>query len=211
MSFSRFSFPTLALACATVLPAANIYPLGQNSTSGFVQGSATGPAARGWDFVVNDPDVTVRELGINPFLSTNVTLTLWDTAAQSELAQVTISATGGAWTFASLLTPVSLTVGSTYSIIGWANTSDSWYLYQSGPPAGFAPTGTIQYVQTRFQNGSGANTFPTSLLPNYMYGVPDIGYTIGASTATPEPISMSLTGLGVVALLTRRKIARKRG
>jgi hypothetical protein len=88
-------------------------------------------------------------------------------------------------------------------VIGWADNENSWYQYAFEAP-GFAPTGSIQYLDTRFDNGNGADTFPTSLLPGYMYGVPDIGYTVSA-TSTPEPFSLGLTGLGMAFLLLRRR------
>lgn len=205
----RLTFRTLLLSTflSTVLPAGTVtYALNETSTSGLTHGSGTGEAPRGWDFQVNATGLSVVQLGISPYLTIPMTVTLWQTATQTELAQVNINATAGAWTFVNLSTPVALTSGATYSVIGWANNPTSWYEFGSASGA-FAPTGDIQFLQSRYDNGIDANTFPTGTLGGLMYGVPDIGYTTGAAAA-PEPFSLSLAGAGLALLWFRRKTAR---
>jgi hypothetical protein len=148
--------------------------------------------------------VLVNQLGVNAANSASITLTLWDDSTQTELGQLTETATANAWVFATLTTPVLLTLGHEYSVIGFESPSaGAWYLFNNAPPAAFNPTGVIQYVDTRLANSGNANSFPGSTLPSpEQYGVTDIGYTL----ATPEPMSLGLAGGGLTLLcLLRRK------
>jgi hypothetical protein len=182
-----------------------IYALGQASTAGFTVGSGTGQTPRGWDFQVNSAGVLVSQLGVNAATTGSITLTLWDNATQTELGQLTETTTANSWAFANLATPVLLTQGHQYSVIGWENATSPWYLFSTSPPAAFNPTGVIQYLDTRFDNGIGADTFPGSTLgaPD-IFGVTDIGYSL----ATPEPMSLGLVGAGLalVCALRRKRI-----
>lgn len=205
MDLKVIAFASLAMATAG---ATTIYPIGQASTSGFSQGALTGAASRGWDFQVNASGVTVTQLGVNAAISDNITLTLWDNTSQTELAQIVVASTANSWVFGDLGSGVSLVSGDTYSVIGWDNNASSWYLFSNTPPAAFNPTGTIQYLDTRYANGVDQNTFPTSTLAApLMYGVTDIGYVTGAVT-TPEPASLGLTAFGVGLLFLAMRSGR---
>jgi hypothetical protein len=207
--------PILFVAFAMVTAqAATIYPIGQASTAGFAQGAFAGARPRGWDFQVNASGVQVTQLGVNAAIGDNITLTLWDNASMTELAQIVVASTASTWVFGNLGSPVDLVSGNTYSVIGWDNNANSsWYLFNNTPPAAFNPTGTIQYLDTRVGNLIDQNTYPTNTLASpAMYGVTDIGYVIAAPTV-PEPTSLGLTafGVGLIFLVVRARRANTQG
>lgn len=184
-----------------------IYPIGQASTSGFSNGGQVGPTSRGWDFVVSQP-ITVVQLGVNAGASIPITMTLWDATTQTMLAQTMVSSSSLTWQFATLGTPVVITPGDTYTVIGWADTNPlgyAWYIFDNNPPAAFNPTGTVTYLNARFDNSVDANTFPTATL-GYpaQYGVTDIGYTLGGPIPEPGTLALLGTAFGLVGVVRRR-------
>ena len=184
-----------------------INPIGQADTSGFSNGGQVGPTARGWDFAVSQP-ITVVELGVNASASIPITMTLWDVTTQTMLAQTLVNSSYFSWQFASLGTPVVITPGDTYSVIGWADTGAlgyAWYIYSNAPPAAFNPTGTVTFLNSRFSNSADANTFPTATLgyPE-QYGITDIGYTFGGQTPEPGTLALIGTAFGIVGVVRRK-------
>ena len=80
-------------------------------------------------------------------------MTLWDVDAQTELGQTTVTGQPFEWEFANLASPVNLTPGHTFSVIGWADTTDTgipWYIYNNTPSSEFNPTGTVTYLNGRY-------------------------------------------------------------
>jgi len=198
---SHFTPALLALlAVLTASPLAHadvIYALGESPTTGFVLGSAAGETPRGWDFRVNAANLEVVEMGVDGATSSSIpiTLTLWNTATETLLAQATTVPAAG-WDFVSLATPVLLTQGGEYSVIGWADPASSpWYQYSNSPASAFEPTGAIQYLDVRFGNGISADTFPPSVVNSGQFGVVDIGYE-----TAPEPSSFALLAAGAIGL-----------
>lgn len=137
--------------------AAPTHALGDASTSTFTEGQQSGPTARGWEFQVNAANVQVVQLGANAWTDgTPLTLSLWNDNTQTLLAQTTVVSSASNWVFTNLGSPVSLTSGGLYSVIGWANAAiDPWYQFNNNPPAAFTPTGTIQYTKVLFDNVQG--------------------------------------------------------
>jgi PEP-CTERM motif len=197
----------LAVMAFSVSAAAGtiIYPIGMASTSSFSNGAGVGETPRGWDFVISQP-ITVMQLGINAGVSMDITMSLWDATTQTLLGQTTVTSSPFAWTFADLGTPIDLTPGDTFSVIGWADTTNTgvpWYIYNNGPPAAFNPTGTVTYLNTRYDNGIGPSAFPQFTIGSpAQYGVADIGYM----SSVPEPGTIALigSGLALVGVIRRR-------
>lgn len=199
-----FALLLVTLVAATAMADTIIYPIGQASTASFTQGSGVGETPRGWDFVIDQP-INVVQLGVNAAFSLDVTMTLWDVTTQSILAQTVVTSQSFGWVFGDLATPVALTPGDVFSVIGWADTSNigqAWYIFNNTPDPAFNPTGTVTYLNTRYDNGIGANVFPQGTIgAPAQYGVTDIGYTV-----TPEPGTLALIGggIGFIGILRRK-------
>lgn len=196
----------LVFFTAGVMSGGVVYPINQASTADFSQGTYSGLSARGWDFQANGSGVSVVQLGVNAATSIPITLTLWDDATQTELAQIVVDAVANSWVFGDLLTPIDLaSSGHIYSVIGWADTTggSAWYLFDNDPPSEFTPTGLIEYRGARYSNGQGADAFPGNYLGSpYQYGVTDIGYV--QNTGVPEPVSFSLAAAGILLFCAAR-------
>ncbi len=144
---------------------------------------------RGWRFRVNEPGLLVTRLGVNTTVSdsTSHTVTLLDFASQAVLAQVT-SPVGSGWQWVDI-PPVPLSLGQDY-IVQAHSTVGTWYYYGglAALGASWFPTGPIEYVEMRYQNGvTNPSTFPTLALSNLQYGVVDIGYASTGELIVPGP------------------------
>ncbi|MHC4781115.1 MAG: DUF4082 domain-containing protein, partial [Planctomycetota bacterium] len=183
----------LSLMLAAGVANATNYPMNQQSpvTAGF--NSPTTPSTGsqwGWRFRCNSSGITVTQLGCWFPDSSSVlhTVRLYDFTTTNLLATAT-PAVGAGWRWANLSTPVSLVNGSDYVIQGFTNTR-KYYLNTS--PASWMPTGTISWVEARYNNGTSTPVFPTSSLAQYGSGVVDIGY-ITAPPAAPATITVPAT------------------
>jgi hypothetical protein len=182
-----------------------IHPIGEASTASFSNGSGVGPTPRGWDFTITQA-ISVEQLGVNAGVDgVTITLSLWDVTTQSLLVQTTATSEAFGWVFADI-SPLILNPGDTYSVIGWADTTNTgipWYIFNNDPPAEFNPTGIVNYLNTRFDNGIGPNDFPTQILgAPAQYGVTDIGYEL---VTTPEPASLILVGSALAFVIRKRR------
>ncbi len=185
----------LAISFAMQAGLAQTWPLGQQnaSTAGFTSGGAAN-CTRSWRFQVNIPGVLVTHMACwYPDSTTQPkTLTLFDFQTQQVLAQE-ITTPGPGWCIVQLTTPVQLTQGMQYLIAGHTITS-SYYFGGSPAPTWF-PTGDIQYMDMRFNNGQPPSVFPTSTLSNIQYGVVDFGYVTGPSLTVTAGMGGATTAL----------------
>lgn len=205
MKLSRWIPVCGALIAATLAAsAAPIHALGDGDTSGFTSGGVDN-YVRGWRFQAN-ANVNVLELGAStPHLEGEAfSVVLWNFGTQTLLAQSDFISDGSNnWQWAALPSAVSLTSGSQYIVAVYS--AIGHYYFQSFPSGSpWLPTGDIQYLDMRYANSASVSTFPTNVLNNYQYGVPDIGYELAGQV--PEPSTFLLAGLGLAAagLLGRR-------
>jgi len=178
---------------------AQTYPLQQQNvaTAGFNSGGVAN-CQRGWRFQCNAAGVSITRLGCwyPDGASQSKTVTLFNWTTQAILAQVTCGP-GSGWQFTDLATPVALTNGAQYVIQGFTTTNSYYFGTIASVGTSWAPTGTIQYLDMRYSNSSTANTFPTSVLSNYQYGIVDFGYTTGPSVyASTSTLNLGTTPQG---------------
>ncbi|MBL8175212.1 MAG: DUF4082 domain-containing protein [Bryobacterales bacterium] len=201
----------LSYLTATGMLAAPIHPLNEMSpiADGFNSGGVPN-YVRGWRFRANN-NVTVTELGaFTPHgQGSAFTINLWNAATTALLGQVTIVSAGdNNWEWENLTTPVNLLSGSQYIVSIYSSASPYYFRDVSAVPA-WMPAGTIQYLDMRYANAANVNTFPTQVLSNFQYGVPDIGYQL-TSSLVPEPSTGALVVLSgaLIALVRRRANGR---
>jgi hypothetical protein len=186
-----------------------INPLQGSSTSGFDANSPASDWGRGWKFTVSGGGVTVSQLGMTAFTDGSYTVKLWDVSTAASLASETFTYTAaGGWAYESLSTPVTLADGASYIVELYGSAAEHYYFLDTTSGSVWQPSGTINFNSMNYCNDCRDDTYPTTVLYNYIYGIPDIGYTVGGSFSTPEPASMALLGGGLAALaLWRRKRA----
>jgi hypothetical protein len=202
--FFRLATSLLLAGAAIAANATPIHSLGDQAPVGFSTNNIFSGNARGWEFNAGVSNINISQLGIAPASGGSYTLSLWDVLSQTVLAQTTISnVVGSAWNWANLSSSVALTAGRDYLVMGIGNDSNQSYYYGSGLASSWYPTGDINYVSMKYCNGCTSNTFPTSTLNGYQYGLVDIGYTVGA--VVPEPSTLAILGLGLFGLAAARR------
>ena len=199
---------SLLIILTAIIPAnADIYPLLEQDpgSSSFLTNNVSN-CSRGWRFVVNDSGVLVTQLGANSLVSSQVsqTITLFDFNTHAVLAQVKTTP-GNGWVFVDLDTPVELTQGSEYIVSLYFGDAGGYY-YGSRSSIGdsWFPTGTIEYIDMRYQNDYSASYFPDIFLNDYQYGLVDIGYEV-ATVPVPGAVLLGSIGLSCAGGMLRRR------
>lgn len=149
---------------------------------------------RGYEFNVNADNLKAVEIGLRtPAAGEAVTLELWDSNTQSLVSKITGVTTHGNsdWVYYDLPAQVDLDNGGTY-VVGIRRVGTGNYFFASGLASEWYPTGDIEYTTMRFHN-NGSESYPSSTLDGYHYGVVDIGYIPAPSAAA----LLAMTGLGV--------------
>ena len=192
MKYSALSalFPLMVLLAGGTL-AAQTYPMNQQDplASGFTASAPFGTIDLnlGWRFKANTNDIVVTKLGCNfPAGAPGVTVTLFDVASQSVLAQE-VCGPGTGWQFKNLSNPVALTNGNEYVIAGLILGTIGPYV-NSAPPASWIPTGDIQLLDNQYVASSSPSVFPATSIGAAQYGVVDFGYANGLVITSPTQL-----------------------
>ncbi|MBI4833350.1 MAG: DUF4082 domain-containing protein [Planctomycetes bacterium] len=147
------------------------------STNTFPTSSLAAVYEIGWRFI---PQVNgqITALGRYDDASHNNTIiTLWNDSG-GQLAQVTVVNSAG-WSWAALGTPVNVTAGTAYRVSLWCSTG-----YKYGAWAQPQIRGNIQITSYCYLVNTHA--YPNLTGTGYMYGVPDIEFTVGGGYQTPK-------------------------
>ena len=194
---------SVVLSFTGALLAGPIHSLGDQDPSGVFAPGGVADSVRGWKFLVN-ADINVTQLGAaTPHPEgASYTVVLWDFTTQTQLATSEFTGNGGAaWQWNDLASPVALESGSTYLISIF--TEEPYYYYGSAAGS-WRPTGTIEYLDLRYANSATVATFPTEVLSDLQYGIPDIGYDL-VDSGVPEPATFVLAGFALAALFVKRR------
>jgi hypothetical protein len=139
-----------------------------------------GDSQRGFRFAPTE-DILVTSFGKNEPNGTTRFVTLFDFNTQAVVRQTQVSGPIGIYSYSSLSNPVWLTQNTQYVLELFQGTSDGYY-YQTSSQVGQH----LVYFDMRYCNGCTQNTFPTNVLSNYHYGLPDFWYYT-KSNVSPAP------------------------
>lgn len=110
-------------------------------------------------------------------------VTLFDFNTQAKLEQIQVAGSAAQYAYTNLANHMWLEANKDYIIALHNGTGDMYYY---GAPAQASPY--ITYGDMRYCNNCNQNTFPTSVLANNMYGVPDFHYyTVDTPSVTQVP------------------------
>jgi PEP-CTERM motif len=144
--------------------------------------------------------ISVSELGyLSPSPGGNA-VALYNVATSTELASATIttSSTQSGSFYYEPVTPVALTAGDEYAVVGnFTGTGDTDYTATS---VSGGPAITYDGYEYDYNNTIDlpTNTWPTAYFgPNFLY--------YGAAPPVPEPAPFGLLGLGAIGLLIARR------
>jgi hypothetical protein len=137
---------------------------------------------RGFRFS-SDKDIIITHFGKRVPNSTPRYVTLFDFNSQQIVAQTQVpGGSQGVYNYSSLSRPVWLLAGQKYVLEVYQGEGDDYYFgvsTQVGP--------YLTYYDMRYANNCSQNTFPTSVVPGYNYGTPDLVYYVRQTPVNPEP------------------------
>jgi len=142
--------------------------------------SVVSNSQRGFRFSVNQ-SMLVGQFGKNTMNNTPRYITLFDAATQQILKQQVITGPTGVYSYQNLNEGLWLEPGNDYVLNMFQAQGDGYYFGASSQSGEH-----INYLTMQFCNNCTQNTFPTGVLSNYHYGLPDFHYYLRAM-ASSEP------------------------
>jgi len=174
-------------------------------------GNAAGPFSLGWEFTMNSNE-NVTQLGYfaNTGLAETHNVAIYNVIGGALVASSTVSGADPLivnFRYHALASPVLLTAGTQYWIMGQSQFTDPWAFQTTS----LSTNPALTYVGSGFAVGN-TDQFPTTGGPgNSIFG-PNFQFTVPLIPSTPEPSSLtlcSLTAIGglVIAWRNRRRVA----
>src|SRR6266496_3715299 len=148
---------------------------------------------RGFRFAPTE-DILVTSFGKNEPNGTTRYVTLFDYNTQAIVQQTQVSGPIGIYSYAPLTNPVWLTQNTQYILELFQGSTDGYY-YQTSSQIGQH----LVYYDMRYCNGCTQNTFPTNVLTNYHYGLPDFWYYTKSNVA-PAPTYTVGTSVQIISV-----------
>ncbi len=120
-------------------------------------------------------------------------VTLFDFATQAKVAQMQVSGGAAVYSYQNLANHLWIEPNVDYVLALYNGSGDMYYYGAAATSSQY-----INYGDMRYCNSCTENTFPTTVLTNNMYGIPDFHYyTVDTNSITNEPTYMvSSTGSG---------------
>ncbi len=162
----------------------------------------------GLEFTVGAEDISVKGLGVYDALQDGLSqdhqVGIWDTDAGTLVASANVTAGSGdlidIWRFVDLATPVTLNASSTYRIaaqFNYTGVADDLHAFGGTPVAGAG----VASISAGEVYGFGAFAYPSGVGPNRRLNA-------NAIVGVPEPTSVTLFSLSIVAMTYRRRRRR---
>lgn len=139
-----------------------------------------GDSQRGFRFSPTE-DILVGSFGKNEPNGTTRFITLFDVATQGIIRQLQVSGPVGIYSYSPLSSPVWLTQNTQYILELFQGPADGYYFASSSQIGQH-----LVYHDMRYCNSCTENTFPTQVLGNFHYGLPDFWYYT-KTNITPAP------------------------
>lgn len=128
-------------------------------------------------------DIIISSFGKYAPNGTTRYVTIFDYATQAIVKQSQVSGSGGTYVYSNLNSHVWLAQNKEYVVELYNASGDQYYYGTSSQINTY-----LKYYEMKYCNSCTQNTFPTSTLSNYHYGVPDFRfYTVDTNNISKEP------------------------